>query len=87
MGLISLLEHLVSINFRERALIMMDSQLVAYQVSGKYKVKNMELIPMYTKVQSLLSMVDAEVTWVRRENPIMNEVDIIAKGAARGVYS
>ena len=82
-GLISLLEHLRDTNFPGKALILMDSQLVVYQVTGKYRVKKSGLFEFYNKVQSLLSIVEAEVMWVSRENTIMNQVDIMAKEAAR----
>lgn len=84
MGLISLLTHLSEKKFTGRALIMMDSQLVVYQVTGKYGVKSTTLQPFWQKVQNLLSVVDAEIVWVSRENPIMKKVDVLAKGAARG---
>lgn len=84
MGLISLLKHLIKTDFKGRALIMMDSQLVVCQVTGKFRVKKAELVPFYKEATALLSAIDAELRWVSRENPIMNKVDILAKGAARG---
>ena len=84
MGLISLLTHLDKSKFTGRALIMMDSQLVVYQVNGKYGVKAAGLLELWQQVQSLLSIIDAEVMWVSRENLIMKKVDLLAKGAARG---
>lgn len=82
-GLISLLEHLRDTGFKDKALILMDSQLVVYQINGQYRVRKAELVPFYNKAQSLLSIVDAELMWVSRENAIMCQVDSLAKEAAR----
>ena len=45
-----------------------DSQLVIYQIKGKYKVKAIKIIPLYQKVMTLISKFnDVRVEWVPRE--------------------
>ena len=83
MGLINLLQSLVDNNFDGRALIMMDSQLVVYQMTGIYGVKNDGLKPYYAKAKTLESLLDVEITWVPRTNAIMGKIDKLAKEASR----
>jgi ribonuclease HI len=45
-----------------------DSQLVIYQIKGKYKVKALKIIPLYHKVMSLISnFKDVRLEWIPRE--------------------
>ena len=45
-----------------------DSQLVIYQIKGKYKVKAIKIIPLYQKVMSLISKFnDMRIEWIPRE--------------------
>lgn len=82
-GLINLMQGLKDKNFEDRALIMMDSQLVVYQMNGRYGVKNEGLKPYYAKAKALESTIDAEIVWVPRTNKIMGKIDKMAKEAAR----
>ena len=55
-------------NATESVTIKGDSQLVIYQIKGKYKVKAMKIIPLYQKVMSLISKFnDVRVEWIPRE--------------------
>lgn len=48
--------------------IYTDSELMAYQITGRYKVKNAELLPLYTQVFALLQSYGSyTITPVRRE--------------------
>jgi ribonuclease HI len=52
----------------ERVIIKGDSQLVIYQIKGKYKVKAIKIIPLYQKVMSLISKFnDIHIEWIPRE--------------------
>lgn len=82
-GLINLMQQLVNEKFDGRALIMMDSQLVVYQMNGKYGVKTEGLKPYYAKAKQLESLLDVEIIWVPRSNPIMGKVDTLAKEASK----
>lgn len=83
-GLIKLLEHISSNNRHlEDITIMMDSQLVVYQMNGSYRVKDPKLIPLHAKASGLLSSTNVSVIWVPRETPIMNQVDFYAKEATK----
>jgi ribonuclease HI len=45
-----------------------DSQLVIYQIKGKYKVKAIKIIPLYRKVITLISKFnDVRIEWIPRE--------------------
>jgi len=57
--------------------IFTDSELLARQINGQYKVKNSGLIPLYQKAKELLSQfAAAQVTHVRRE--LNKEADRLA---------
>jgi ribonuclease HI len=45
-----------------------DSQLVAYQYLGQYKIKNSRLAPFFFELRELVANVDFVMTWVSREN-------------------
>jgi ribonuclease HI len=52
----------------ERIIIKGDSQLVIYQIIGKYKVKAVKIIPLYQKVMSLISKFENIcIEWIPRE--------------------
>lgn len=79
-GLIKLLEHILQCNrHSEDITIMMDSQLVVYQINGSYRVKDIKLIPLHARASGLLSATNASVIWVPRETHIMSQVDVLAK--------
>jgi ribonuclease HI len=45
-----------------------DSQLVMYQIKGRYKVKATKIIPLYQKVMNLMSKFnEVRVEWIPRE--------------------
>lgn len=55
-------------NATESITIKGDSQLVIYQIKGRYKVKAMKIIPLYQKVMSLISKFnDVRLEWIPRE--------------------
>src|SRR5919199_5170760 len=52
----------------ESIVIKGDSQLVIYQIKGRYKVKALKIIPLYQKVISLISKFDdIHFEWIPRE--------------------
>jgi ribonuclease HI len=52
----------------ESIVIKGDSQLVIYQIKGRYKVKAIKIIPLYQKVMSLISKFnDIHFEWIPRE--------------------
>ena len=79
MGLIALLEAINSKPhcWRREIIILMDSQLVVSQVTGKYKVKKDHLKPLHARVIALLDSLKFRVTlqWVPRENEWIKMVD------------
>jgi ribonuclease HI len=55
----------------ENITIKGDSQLVIYQIKGRYKVKAIKILPLYQKVISLISKFnDVCVEWIPREKNI-----------------
>ena len=83
-GQIKLLEHILQKNrHSEDITIMMDSQLVVYQINGSYRVKDIKLIPLHARASGLLSATNATVIWVPRETPIMCQVDGHAKAGTK----
>src|SRR5919199_2848404 len=52
----------------ESIIIKGDSQLVIYQIKGKYRVKAIKIIPLYQQVKILVSKFnDVHIEWVPRE--------------------
>lgn len=45
-----------------------DSQLVIYQMTGKYKVKDEELRKLWTEGQKLMKLLDVTLEWRRRKH-------------------
>jgi ribonuclease HI len=57
-----------------------DSQLVIYQIQGKYKVKAARLVPLHNKVINLISKFkDIQIEWVPREKN--KEADMLSNKA------
>jgi ribonuclease HI len=57
-----------------------DSQLVVRQMSGQYRVKNRQIIPLFQKAAVLRKkFADLEITWVPREQN--NEADRLSERA------
>lgn len=57
--------------------IIGDSQLVVFQVTGKYKVKAEGLKPLHTLTLGLLAQVQSwSIQWVRRE---FNDADAVSR--------
>jgi ribonuclease HI len=66
-ALIRGLEEAQSLGAKELE-VFTDSELMARQINGQYKVKNAGLIPLYQKAKGLLSQFAlAKVTHIRRE--------------------
>lgn len=83
LGLINLMKTLKNNGFTDRALILMDSQLVVFQMNGKYRVKDAGLLPYYQEAKSLESQLDVTIMWVPRTYPLMAEIDKMAKEARK----
>lgn len=84
-ALLSLLKHIEKGKFFEDCdiIIHTDSELVARQLSGEYKVKQEHLLPLRNEACSLIArMPRISLRWVPRETPIMKAVDKAAKLAA-----
>lgn len=77
LALITALRHALRLGFR-RVRCLTDSELMARQLSGRYKVKNEKIARFYREIQQLLRcFVEAEVSHVRREKNA--EADDLAK--------
>jgi ribonuclease HI len=65
------LEQIAQINQNPNDIILKlftDSELMAYQIQGKYKVKNAELKPLYERITQILSQYKSyTITPIRRE--------------------
>lgn len=61
------LEYLAENNWNGELEIKGDSQLVIYQLIGKYRVKKDTLIPYYNFCQDLLAKWKWSATWIPRE--------------------
>lgn len=57
--------------------VFTDSQLLANQVSGKFKVKSEKLRLLHTRVKELKKELDFKITHIKRENQIIKSVDRI----------
>jgi ribonuclease HI len=70
----------------QRVVIRTDSELVYYQMGGRYKVKNAELKTLHSKAQHLISQLpNVAIQLVRREQN--KETDKLAKAAAQAYDS
>ena len=68
----------------ESITIKRDSQLVIYQINGKYKVKAIKIIPLYQQVIALISKFnDVRIEWVPREEN--SEADKLTNYAYRKI--
>jgi ribonuclease HI len=78
-GLLAALEYALEHNHR-RLRIITDSELMARQISGQYKVKNPNLKVLYDRARALISQFDAfRIEHVRREHN--READRLANEA------
>jgi ribonuclease HI len=69
-----------------RVVIRTDSELVYFQMAGRYKVKNLELKTLHSEARSLLSqMPNVVIQLVRREQNV--ETDKLAKAASQACDS
>ena len=69
-----------------RIVIRTDSELVYYQMRGRYKVKNAELKALHSKAQDLVSQLpNVTIQLVRREQN--TETDRLAKAASQACDS
>ena len=72
-GLIKALEWLIlndynSRNKRQKVVVRGDSQLVIYQMKGKYKVRKSRIVPLYQRAKDLISCFkNIEFEWVPRD--------------------
>jgi ribonuclease HI len=68
----------------ESIIIKGDSQLVIYQIKGKYKVKAVKIIPLYQQVINLISKFnDIHIEWVPRDEN--SEADKLTSYAYRKI--
>ena len=66
----------------KRIKVFLDSELIVKQINGLYKVKNINLIPLWTRANKLLSGVDGfTVSHIRRD--MNSEADALARRAAK----
>jgi ribonuclease HI len=47
--------------------VLTDSQLVVYHISGKYKVREPRLVPLYQCARGIAEIKGVQVKWIRRE--------------------
>lgn len=71
-----LLENLNSIEF-ENAFLIVDSELVAKQVNGFYRIKNKKLIKLSAKVFSLRKKINRKVCFIYKERSLNKEADLL----------
>ena len=78
-GLLAALDYAVEHNYR-RLKIITDSELLARQINGQYKVKNANLKELYDRARTLIAQIDAfRIEHVRREHN--READRLANDA------
>jgi ribonuclease HI len=78
-GLLAALDYAIEHNYR-RLKIITDSELLARQISGHYKVKNANLKVLYDRARTLIAQFDAfRIEHVRREHN--READRLANEA------
>ena len=80
-ALIRALEVMAELGEKE-ALIRTDSELLAKQINGEYKVKNRKLKLLNARVDSLMTGMKVKVQHVRREQN--EEADELSKAAIEG---
>ena len=70
----------------QRVVIRTDSELVYFQMAGRYKVKNLELKALQSEARNLISqMPNVVIQLVRREQN--TETDKLAKAASQAYYN
>jgi len=84
-GLLCALHEIRELGSR-RVVICTDSELLYYQMAGKYKVKNAELKALHSKARQLMSQLPgAVIQLVRRDQN--KETDKLARAAARAAQN
>jgi ribonuclease HI len=74
--LIELLERLIQLGPKQDILINSDSQLVVYQVNGKYQTNSGNLIPFMVQARGLIKSIEKEykvqvtLEWKGRKNSV-----------------
>ena len=82
-ALIAGLEKVVNLGIREVE-VRSDSELVVRQLSGRYRVKNAALKPLYQRVKQLLSSIESfTISHIPRERNV--EADRLANRALDGI--
>jgi ribonuclease HI len=81
-GLLAALEYALEHNFR-RMKVLSDSELMARQIQGAYKVKSPDLKPLYERARSAIARLESfSIEHVRREHN--READKLANKALDG---
>lgn len=77
-SLIKLLENTANMQYNSMT-IKMDSQLVVEQMNGRYKVKNKNLLPLFTKAVKLFNTKKIQLVHIPRE--LNTQADALANAA------
>ena len=77
-SLIKLLENTANMQYNSMT-IKMDSQLVVEQMNGRYKVKNKNLLPLFTKAVKLFNAKKIQLVHIPRE--LNTQADALANAA------
>ena len=77
-SLIKLLENTANMQYSSMT-IKMDSQLVVEQMNGRYKVKNKNLLPLFTKAVKLFNAKKIQLVHIPRE--LNTQADALANAA------
>ncbi|MCB1199943.1 MAG: ribonuclease HI family protein [Leptospiraceae bacterium] len=77
-SLIKLLENTANMQYSSMT-IKMDSQLVVEQMNGRYKVKNKNLLPLFTKAVKLFNTKKIQLVHIPRE--LNTQADALANAA------
>lgn len=77
-SLIKLLENTANMQYNSMT-IKMDSQLVVEQMNGRYKVKNTNLLPLFTKAIKLFNAKKIQLVHIPRE--LNTQADALANAA------
>lgn len=86
-AVISALEWLLDKDLHDRQIeICTDSQLVAYQLTGRYSVKSPFIIPLFKKANGMINLfMSVKVKWIPREQN--KEADKLSKKAYQRTIS
>ena len=83
-ALVRALKHALQLGPRHSLLILSDSELLVKQMNGEYRVKNVDLLPMYEEARDLVKRFEGTVTFRHVRRALNSRADALCNEALDG---